>query len=214
MKWDKSMHKICFIVGSPRKNRNSNFLIDKAIEGVKEVSGEFDIRKLQISEFRITPCNGCDACLRAPHECPLAEDDDTKKIEEEILGSSAIFMAAPNYFGSVSSQIKTLIDRSRPWKMKNYLLKDVLFSPLAATGLRNGGEGVISDLINFALIQGMIVVGNASGSPVIEGNVPITTLQKYNLKDFLGKDEIDELAGLIAKDLGIRVANLLKRFKL
>ena len=208
------MHKICFIVGSPRKNRSCNFLIDRAIEGVKEVLGEVTIKKVQISDYHITPCNGCDACLRAPHDCPLAEDDDTKKIEEEILGSSAIFIAAPNYFGSVSSQIKALIDRSRPWKMKNYLLKDVLFSPLASTGLRNGGGGVISDLINFALIQGMIIVGNAMGSPVIEENIPITSLQKYNLKDFLGKGEIDELAGLIAKDLGIRVAGLLQKFNL
>lgn len=206
------MHKICFIVGSPRKNRSCNFLIDQAIVGVKEVLDEVTINKIQISDYRITPCNACDACLRAPHDCPLAEDDDTKKIEEEILGSSAIFIAAPNYFGSVSSQIKTLIDRSRPWKMKNYLLKDVLFSPLASTGLRNGGEGVISDLINFALIQGMIVVGNAMGSPVIEENIPITSLQKFNLKDFLGKGEVDELAGLVAKDLGTRVAGLLKKF--
>ena len=98
--------------------------------------------------------------------------------------------------------------------MKNYLLKDVLFSPLASTGLRNGGGGVISDLINFALIQGMIIVGNAMGSPVIEENIPITSLQKYNLKDFLGKGEIDELAGLIAKDVGIRVAGLIKKFNL
>ena len=208
------MHKICLIVGSPRKNRSCNFLIDKAIEGVKEVLDEVNIVKIQISDYRITPCNGCDACLRAPHDCPLAEDDDTKKIEEEILGSSAILIAAPNYFGSVSSQIKTLIDRSRPWKMKNYLLKDVLFSPLASTGLRNGGEGAISDLINFALIQGMIIVGNAMGSPIIEENIPITSLQKYGLKDFLGKEETDELAGLIAKDVGIRVAGLIKKFNL
>ncbi len=93
--------------------------------------------------------------------------------------------------------------------MKDYLLKDVIFAPLASTGLRNGGEGVISDLINFALIQGMIIVGNILGSPILEGNIPITSLQKYNLKEFLGKEEVDELGGLIAKDLGKRVAKLL-----
>jgi hypothetical protein len=79
---------------------------------------------------------------------------------------------------------------------------------MAATGLRNGGEGVISDLINFGLIQGMIVVGNTFGSPVIEGNIAITSIQKYSLKEFLAKGEIDDLAGLIAKDTGKRVAEL------
>lgn len=207
------MKTICLIVGSPRKNKSSNYLIDKAIEGIREVSTDFNLNKIQIADYNITPCNGCDACLRPPNDCPLAENDDTKKIEELILNTDALLIAAPNYFGSVSSQIKTLIDRSRPWKMKNYLLKDVIFAPLAATGLRNGGEGVIADLISFALIHGMIVVGNAIGSPVLEGNIPITSLQKHKLKEFIGKDEEDELGGKIAKDLGKRVAELLKKFE-
>jgi multimeric flavodoxin WrbA len=205
--------KISLIVGSPRKSRSCNFLIDKAIEGIKEVDQGVIINKIQISDYKITPCNGCDQCLRPPNDCPLATDDDTNKLEPQILGSDGLLIAAPNYFGSVSSHIKVLIDRSRPWKMKNYLLKDVIFAPLASTGLRNGGEGVISDLINFALIQGMIVVGNAMGSPVLEGNIPITSLQKFGLKEFTGKGEIDELGGLIAKDTGKRVTELLLKIK-
>ena len=204
--------KIALIVGSPRKNRSCNFLIDQAIEGIKSVSNDFEICKIQIADYEITPCTGCDQCLRPPNDCPLAEKDDTKKIESLILGSSAILIAAPNYFGSVSSQIKVLIDRSRPWKMKKYLLKDVIFAPLASTGLRNGGEGVVSDLINFALIQGMIIVGNALGSPVLEGNIPITSLQKFGIKEFVGKGETDELGALIAQDLGKRVAELINKF--
>ena len=207
------MTKITLIVGSPRKNKSSNFLIDKAIEGIRTVTEEFDIKKIYITDYKITPCNGCDKCIRPPNDCPLAENDDTKKLEDNIIGASALIIAAPNYFGSVSSQIKVLIDRSRPWKMKNYLLKDVIFAPMASTGLRNSGGGVILDLINFALIQGMIVIGNALGSPVLEGNIPVTSLQKYNLKEFLGKDEIDELGGLLAKDLGKRVAEFLLKIK-
>ena len=205
--------KITLIVGSPRKNRSCNFLVDKAIEGIKSVSNDFEIKKIQIADYNITPCTGCDQCLRPPNDCPLVEKDDTKKLEDLIIGSSALIIAAPNYFGSVSSQIKVLIDRSRPWKMKNYLLKDVVFAPMSATGLRNGGEGVISDLINFALIQGMIIIGNAKGSPVLEGNIPITSLQKFGMKEFVGKGEIDELAGIIASDLGKRVAELVLKLK-
>lgn len=206
-------YKITLIVGSPRKNRACNFLIDKAIEGIKATGNEFEIKKIQITDYNITPCNGCDQCLRPPNDCPLAENDDTNKLEDIIIGSSGLIIAAPNYFGSVSSQIKVLIDRSRPWKMKNYLLQDVIFAPMASTGLRNGGEGVISDLINFALIQGMIVVGNNKGSPVMEGNIPITSIQKFTMKEFLGKGETDELAGKIAFDLGKRVAELILKIK-
>jgi multimeric flavodoxin WrbA len=200
--------KITLIVGSPRKNRSSNFLVDNAIEGIKNVSDDFEINKVQISDFEITPCNGCDACLKPPNDCPLSENDDMKKLEEQILGSSAILIAASNYFGSICAQVKVLIDRSRPWKMKGYLLKDVIFGPMAASGLRNSGEGVIANLINFAIIQGMIVVGNTEGVPFLEGNLPITTLQKNKLKEFVGKGEIDELGATLARDLGKRVAEL------
>ncbi|MFX1378439.1 MAG: flavodoxin family protein [Promethearchaeota archaeon] len=203
------MKKITLIVGSPRKNKSCNYLVDKAIDGIRTINGEFKVEKIFITDYKLTPCNGCDQCLRPPNDCPLAKDDDTYDLEAIILGSDALIIAAPNYFGSVSSQIKVLIDRSRPWKMKNYLLKDVIFAPMAATGLRNGGEGAISDLINFALIHGMIVIGNALGSPIIEGNIPITSLQKHKLKEFLARDEVDELGGLIAKDLGKRVAEFL-----
>ena len=205
--------KISLINGSPRKNRSCNFLIDNAIEGIKTISADFEINKIQLADYKIIPCNGCDQCLRPPNDCPLTEDDDIKKLENIVLGSSAILIAAPNYFGSVCSQMKVLIDRSRPWKMKNYLLKDVILAPMAATGLRNGGEGVISDLVNFGLIQGMIIVGNALGNPVLEENIPITSLQKFNLKEFVGKGEIDELGGLIANDLGKRVGDLLLKIK-
>ena len=202
--------KICLINGSPRKNKSCNFLIDNAIEGIKEAASDITISKLQISDYKLTPCNACDQCLRRPNECPLAENDDTKKLEQEIFDSDALIIAAPSYFGSVSSQIKVLIDRSRPWKMGGYKLRDKLLAPMAAQGLRNGGgAGVISDLVNFGLTHGMIIAGNALGNPVIEENVPITSLQKWSLKEFIGKDETDELGALLAKDLGKRVAELI-----
>ena len=180
---------------------------------MKSISEEFIFNKIFITDYNLSPCTGCDQCLRKPYECPLAENDDTKKLEEILLDTDALLIAAPSYFGSVSSQIKVLIDRSRPWKMNNYQLKSTIFAPLAAQGTRNGGGGgVISDLINFALTQGMIIVG-ALGNPVLEGNIPITSLQKFNLKEFLRKDEVDELAGKIAFNLGMRVAELLNKMK-
>ncbi|MFO7795343.1 MAG: flavodoxin family protein [Promethearchaeati archaeon] len=205
--------KISLIVGSPRKNKSCNFLIEKAIEGIRVISEEISINKLYIGDFEISACTGCDQCLRDPYECPLSENDDMKKLEETLLDSDAILIASPSYFGSVSSQLKVLIDRSRPWKMDKYRLKNIIFAPLVAIGTRNDAAGgVISDLINFAIIQGMIIVG-ALGNPVLEQNIPVTSLQKYGRKEFLRKEETDELAGIIAINLGKRVAELLIKYK-
>ncbi|MFO8017939.1 MAG: flavodoxin family protein [Promethearchaeia archaeon] len=206
------MKKITLIVGSPRKNKSCDFLVENAIEGLKSVSDDFNINKIFIDNFNLSPCTGCDQCLREPYECPLAENDDTHEIEKYLLDTDALLIASPTYFGSVSAQIKTLIDRSRPWKMNGYKLADTIFAPLVAQGLRNGGGGgVKTDLINFALIQGMICVGSL-GNPVIEENIPVTSLQKYERTAFLKKDESDELGAKIAHNLGKRVAELLQKF--
>ena len=204
--------KITLLVGSPRKNRSCNFLIENTIKGIQAVSEDFDINKIYITDFELTPCTGCDKCLREPYECPLAKNDNTHELEDPITDANAILIASPTYFGSVSSQIKTLIDRSRPWKMGGYKLADTIFAPLVAQGLRNGGGGgVITDLINFAMIQGMICVGSL-GNPVIDENFPVTSLQKFERTDFLKKDEKDELGAKIAHNLGKRVAELLSKF--
>ncbi|GAI65583.1 unnamed protein product [marine sediment metagenome] len=42
------MLKICLIVGSPRKKRSCNFLIDQAIDGIKSVDGEFGLDRVFI----------------------------------------------------------------------------------------------------------------------------------------------------------------------
>jgi len=199
------------IVGSPRKNRSCNFLIEEALNGAKEASEDVVTEKLFLVDYKLQQCTGCDQCLREPYECPLSANDDFKKLEEKVLSAHAILLAAPSYFGSPSGLTKVLIDRSRPWKMANYKMKDILFAPVAASGLRSGGaEGVIASLVNFALTQGMVVFG-ALGNPVIEQNVPITSLQKYGRKEFVKKDEIDELGQKIARNLGARAAELLKK---
>lgn len=84
---------------------------------------------------------------------------------------------------------------------------------MPSTGLKNGGEEVISDLINLILIYGMIIVENALENPVIEVNIPITRLLKYKLRELLGKDDHNELAGLFARDLSKRIEKLLLKIK-
>jgi len=45
--------KISLINGSPRKNRSCNFLIDNAIEGIKTISADFEINKIQLADYKI-----------------------------------------------------------------------------------------------------------------------------------------------------------------
>jgi multimeric flavodoxin WrbA len=197
--------KILGIVGSPRKKGASATMIDAALASAKEAGA--DVERLDLVDYNVKACTGCDACLKPPNECPLSKDDDYLKIEQKVIGANAIILAAPSFFSGVPALTKNFIDRSRPMKMARYKLQDKVFSAMGASGLRQAGAERIVDQLNaFALTQWMIIVGNL-GHPVIEMNSPIATLQGEDLKTFRKPGE-DQLANTVAKGLGKRVAIL------
>ncbi|OLS16402.1 MAG: NADPH-dependent FMN reductase [Promethearchaeota archaeon CR_4] len=200
--------KILGIVGSPRKKGASATMIDTALASAKETGAE--IERLDLVDYNVKNCTGCDACLKPPNECPLSKDDDYLKIEQKVIGANAIILAAPSYFSGVPVLTQNFIDRSRPMKMAKYKLQDKIFAAMGASGLRQGGgERIVDQLNAFALTQGMVVVGGL-GHPVIEMNSPIATLQGEDLKAFRKPGE-DQLANAIAKGLGKRVGNLIAK---
>lgn len=197
--------KILGIVGSPRKKGASAVMIDTALAAAKEAGAE--VERLDLIDYNVKMCTGCDACLKPPNECPQSKDDDYIKIEQKVIGANAIILAAPSYFHGVPALTKNFIDRSRPMKMAKHKLQDKIFSAISASGLRqSGAERIVDQLNAFALTQGMLVVGNV-GHPVIEMNTPIATLQGEEMKMFRKPGE-DQLANAVAKDLGKRVAIL------
>jgi multimeric flavodoxin WrbA len=197
--------KVLGIVGSPRKNGASAALVDAALAGAAEIGAE--VERLDLIDYNVNQCTGCDACLKAPNECPLSKNDDYLAIEEKCTGADAIILAAPSYFQGVPALTKNFLDRSRPMKMQKQRLMDKIFAAMSASGLRqSGGERVIDQLNAFAITQAMLVVG-AVGHPVIEMNSPIATLQGEEMKAFRKPGE-DALALQIATNLGKRVATL------
>ncbi|HMF32974.1 MAG TPA: flavodoxin family protein [Candidatus Lokiarchaeia archaeon] len=197
--------KVLGIVGSPRKAGASAALVDAALAGASEIGA--DVERLDLIDYNVSNCTGCDACLKAPNECPLSKNDDYLAIEEKCAGADVILLAAPSYFQGVPALTKNFLDRSRPMKMQKQRLMDKIFAAMSASGLRqSGGERVIDQLNAFAITQGMLVVGSV-GHPVIEMNSPIATLQGEEMKSFRKPGE-DSLAIEIATNLGKRVANL------
>jgi multimeric flavodoxin WrbA len=209
--------KILFINGSPRPKGLTAHLLDVFIKKVQQLNqertkdgaGQVEIDKIDLSAFSIQHCTGCDACLRKPHECPLDISDDMGTIKDHLLAADAIIIASPSYFSNVTGYVKDLIDRTRPLKMAKYLLKNKFFAPVVTSGLRAGGLNAVQDsLIQYALIQGMIVVG-ALGHPVLMANFPTESAQITELKMFRKPEEISPLAAANSEALAERLWDLL-----
>ncbi len=193
------------ICGSPKSERsNTRLLLEKALEAVSD--GETTL--LNISDFNIQHCTGCDSCVRKK-PCPQSADDDMPEIEKKLIDADGIIIAAPSYFTSVPGVLKDFIDRSRAMKMNDHQLKDKVFGAITYAGLRYGGQEHVVDVLNrYALGQGMIVVGSV-GSPVKHGTFGSGSLQTDEGLWRSAKD--DELAVKGSILLGKRVSEIAKR---
>jgi len=198
--------RIIGISGSPKKEKsNTQFLLLKALEATSA-----ETKLINISDYNIQHCTGCDSCVRKK-PCPQSAHDDMPKLEEELRTAEAIIIAAPSYFTSVPGILKDFIDRSRAMKMLDHQLKDKVFGALTYAGLRYGGQEHVIDVLNrYALGQGMIVVG-ALGSPVKHGTFGSGSLQTDEGSWRSAVD--DELAIKGSILLGERVAYLASRIK-
>ena len=204
------------ICGSPKKERsNTRYLLEKALEAASDILSEGKTKRtttvlLNISDFEIRHCTGCDTCVRKK-PCPESEHDDMPKIEENLLKADGIIIAAPSYFTTVPGVLKDFIDRSRPMKMLDHQLKDKLFGAITYAGLRYGGQEHVIDYLNrYALGQGMIVIG-AVGNPVRDGTFGSGSMQTDEGEWRSAKK--DQLAIEGSQQLGRRMAELVKKSK-
>ena len=167
-----------------------------------------------MSDYKINLCNGCEACTTKP--CPLDKDDDYPKIEALIQEHDGLIIASPSYWGGPPGILKNFCDRSRDNKMPKQLWVGKLFSAIAVSGLRVGGqETVISQLITFGLAHGMLIVGG-TGHPWYTATFPMGSMMYEEVKDDEVKIKFRHVKKYIiairdAEALGQRIAEVGKK---
>lgn len=115
--------KVLGICGSPRRGGNTEVLLDRALEGA--VSRGAVVEKIILEDLDISPCR------QSEYEEVSAEglsivDDDIHVIFRKIKEADALILASPIFFGSLSAQTKTMIDRFQcVWVAKNAMAKNV-----------------------------------------------------------------------------------------
>ena len=101
------MAKILILNGSPRKNGRTASLVKAFIEGA-EASGN-EIRDLYLQGMNIGGCLACESCQRNGGIC--VQKDDMQKVNDAFLWADVIVFASPQYWGTITGQLKTVIDR-------------------------------------------------------------------------------------------------------
>lgn len=95
--------------GSPRKNQNSDTLIKYLLRGLK-TNGDKEVNHFYTNELNIKPCQGCLTCATSVnHSCAIK--DDMEEIYSAYKKADTIVFATPMYWGYMTAQLKTVIDR-------------------------------------------------------------------------------------------------------
>ena len=109
--------KVLGIMGSPRKNSNTDILLDRALDGA-ETSGA-QVEKVLVSKLRIAPCREIYACL---NDGNCAIKDDMRNLYPKLLEADRIVFASPIFFYGITSQAKALVDRCQALWVRRHVL--------------------------------------------------------------------------------------------
>ena len=102
------------IVGSPRKGKATDTLVDKAIEGVKSKAPHAQIKKVNLIDHNIQFCINCLTCRDSDTQAPVARctlRDDMDPIKEDLQLSDALIFGTPVHMGYVTAPMMAFLER-------------------------------------------------------------------------------------------------------
>ncbi len=118
MLYEKELRmRVLGIMGSPRRNSNTEILLDKALAGATEAGAE--IEKVLISKLRVSPCLEIYACFKDGN-CTIR--DDMQPLYDKLVEADHIVFASPIFFYGITSQAKSVIDRCQALWARRHVL--------------------------------------------------------------------------------------------
>src|SRR5512147_1931691 len=113
--------KTIAFLGSPRKDGNTDLLLQEAVKGIE--SAGFPVKTFRLNLMNIKPCQNCGGC-EEKGECII--NDDMAEIYRDIRSADRVILASPVFFFALSAQTKIMIDRCQSFWCEKYLLKKPL----------------------------------------------------------------------------------------
>ena len=123
--------KFYAINGSPRKNKNTAILLQKALDGVKESAKgkEIETEIINLYDLNYTGCKSCFACKRLEGKSygKCAVKDDLQEVLENVSQADGIIFGSPIYFSTITGQLQSFLERL----LFPYLVYDKNYSSIA-----------------------------------------------------------------------------------
>ena len=183
--------------GSPRRNGNTEYLLKKVLEPIKEAG--IDTELIQVGGVNIRGCLACYKCKELKNKRCVIDNDIVNSCIEKMIAADAIILGSPTYFADMSSEMKALIDRAGFVSYMNGRLFRRKIGAAVVAVRRGGGTNVFDSINKMFLMSEMIVPGSTY----------------WNFGFGLGKEEVaaDEEALRNMKNLGENIVWLINKLK-
>ncbi|MBW6520907.1 MAG: flavodoxin family protein [Desulfoarculaceae bacterium] len=110
------MHTL-IILGSPRKNGNSETLARSVASGIEQ-HPEATVEFIRLNDLQLSACQGCGGCNKSS-TCVIT--DDMTPLYEKVDSCDHLLLVSPIYFYGLSAQCKTFVDRFQARWARKYL---------------------------------------------------------------------------------------------
>ncbi len=99
--------RILGVVASPRGANSLTLKLAEAFaEGARDAGAEVEL--VDVCRLHVEYCTACDICHRTG---ACRHSDDFPALRRKIIAADGLMLASPDYFGSVTAQMKTMLDR-------------------------------------------------------------------------------------------------------
>lgn len=153
------MAKVIGICGSPRKNGNTEQLLNVCMNRIRELGGEAEL--ITLCDKNIRGCIACMKCKEKKDGKCHGHDDELNDIAAKIYDADAVIFGSPVYFGTPTPEILAVIHRiGYVNRASGGLLRNKVGTSIAVA--RHAGQNFTLATMNFFFyINEMIQPGSS-----------------------------------------------------
>lgn len=183
--------------GSPRPGGNTEFLLNRVLDPIREAGIETEM--IQVGNRPIRGCTSCRQCWENRDRRCAVTTDAANELIAKMIEADAMILGSPTYFADLTAEMKALIDRAGYVAMANGRLFSRKIGAAVTVNRRGGAMHVMDSINHLFLISRMIVPGSTY----------------WNFGVGREKEDVrgDEEALANMRDLGETIAWLMRKLK-
>ena len=158
------------ISGSPRI-ASTDYIIKEALNHAKAKFEGIETDYFSAKGKKLNFCIHCDYCVREKKGC--THKDDMNELYPKLLKADAYIIGSPVYQGTISGQLKVILDRTRALVASDpNTFRNKIGIAIAVGGDRIGGqEPTIRTILDFYILNGIIPVSGGFFGANLGGTV-------------------------------------------